>query len=158
MEPGAFDPKKQIPALRKVWGPDRKTLVRIESDFNTDGRIDFVQFYDPSGAWIQKERADLDGDGRFDVTYTYERSGTKRAPRMVLQEFDVLYQGQANLRKYYGPNGQLVKRALDRDGDGREDYWEYYRNFRLVRTERDDDRDGIPDSRPQFRFRSLGTR
>ncbi len=127
----------------------RRILSRVESDFNGDGRVDFVQIYDPTGTWVQTERSDLDGDGRFDVSYIFTRSsGTSRETRLSEQHFDTNYDGQVDLWKEFDERGRVRLRSLDRDFDGRADYWEYYENAQVVRIERDNDGDGKPDSLP----------
>lgn len=137
-----------FPKLTRVY-TSTKVLERIEADFNGDGRIDFIQYFDTSGKVVEREAADLDGDGVIDVTYFYEADARKQ-PQLVRQEFNARYDGRTTVWKDY-EKGQLVRRALDRRGSGRPDYWEYYDKGRLVRIDKDDDGDGNPDSQTRYK-------
>ena len=125
-------------------------LDHIEFDFNGDGRVDYIQWFDPTGSWVIKDAVDLDGNGTFDVTNHYKKPIGQEAPELTLQEFDTKVAGRVSLWKYY-KNGELVRREMDRRGLGRPDYWEYYEGKRLARIERDENADGIPDSQPSFK-------
>lgn len=132
----SFPSKRPFPRIKRVLTQgERPRLIRIESDFNADGRVDFVQSYDSSGSWVQKEEADLDGDGRMDVSYIYTKEG-KNSPHIRQQQFDPFYVGRPTLWKDYSASGQLVQRSVDLNQDGAADYFEYYKDNKLVRTER----------------------
>ncbi len=137
-----------FPRMTKVFAEGTQKLERIDFDFNADGRVDFIQYFDPTGAWVRKEASDLDGDGLFDVLSTFDKKGAK-APELVAQEFNARYENRPSVWKEYR-NGVLAKRALDRKGRGRPDYWEIYEGERLLRVERDDDGDGQPDKGARF--------
>jgi len=137
------------PKLKKFFRSG-DSLTKVEADFNGDGRVDFIQVFDPAGHWVEKESADLNGDGNLDVTYTYRKEAGAKDPELALQEFDTRYEGQTSVWKHY-KNGQLAKRELDRRGRGKPDYWEYYEDRRLVRIDRDENLDGLPDFQPRFK-------
>lgn len=146
----APDARNQTPRQRRTFQENggKKTLNRIESDFNGDGRIDFIQTYDPTGVWIQSEKSDLDGDGRFDVTYIFVWDAPRKQNRLSEQHFDSNYDGNIDLWKDFDSRGQVILRKLDRNFDGRIDYWEYYSNGQVVRIEQDNNNDGRPDVVP----------
>jgi|GEM_PF-3595545 len=152
----APDARSQSPRQRRVYQESggKKVLSRVESDFNGDGRVDFIESYDPSGNWVQIEKSDLDGDGRFDVTYISAWNATRKETRISEQQFDTNYDGSLDLWKEFDARGRLTLRRLDRDFDGRADYWEYYDNGQVVRIEQDLNGDGSPDSIPTPRTRA----
>ncbi len=146
----APDARTHNPRQRRVFQDIRgkKILARVESDFNGDGRIDFIQAFDPTGSWIQLEKSDLDGDGRFDVTYVFTWDSSRKEPRLSEQSFDTNYDGRIDLWKEFDGRSRLTLRKLDRNFDDRADYWEYYDNGQAVRIEQDSDYDGKPDLIP----------
>lgn len=152
----APDARTQNPRQRRVYQESggRKVLSRVESDFNGDGRVDFIESYDPSGSWVQIEKSDLDGDGRIDVTYISAWNATRKETRISEQHFDTNYDGNLDLWKDFDTRGRLTLRRLDRNFDGRADYWEYYDNGQVVRIEQDLNGDGNPDSVPTPRTRA----
>ncbi|MEO5667192.1 MAG: hypothetical protein ABIR96_03960 [Bdellovibrionota bacterium] len=144
------DARTQNPRQRKVYQQNgaKKILARVESDFNGDGRVDFIQSYDPKGEWVQMEKSDLDGDGRFDVTYIFVWDSARKETRVSEQQFDTNYDGNIDLWKEFDSRGRLTLRKLDRNFDGRADYWESYDNGQVVRIEQDNNNDGKPDTIP----------
>lgn len=146
----APEARTQNPRQRRVFQDARggKVLARVESDFNGDGRIDFIQSFDAAGQWVQLEKSDLDGDGRFDVTSVFVWDAGRKAVRLTEQHFDTNYDGNVDLWKEFDERGRLVLRKLDRDFDERADYWEHYDNGQAVRIEEDRNGDGQPDKVP----------
>ncbi len=124
----------------------KKTL----NDFNGDGRVDFIQEYNTSGEWIERESADLNGDGVLDVVYIYSKAPGQKQAVLIEEQFLSRLDGRISVHKFY-KNGKLVRREMDRRNAGKTDLWEYYDGGRLVKVEKDDTGDGIPDSQPKFR-------
>lgn len=123
-------------------------LEKVETDFNGDGRVDMIQWYDSSGKYVEKEAADFNGRGKLSIT-SYYKNVLGSAPEIVKQEIDARFEGQPSVWKYF-KDGKLVRRDIDRKGTGQPNYWEYYENSKLVRIEKDENSDGIPDSQPTF--------
>jgi hypothetical protein len=146
--------ENQTPRQRRVFNEHngKRTLASVESDFNGDGRIDFIQIYDPTGQWIQNEKADLDGDGVFDVTFVHQWNKVRKEAVLFQEIFDTNYDGRPDLWKEFSTDGNLKERRLDRDFDGRIDYWEHYSRGQIIRIEQDKDGDGNPDTIPRPRI------
>lgn len=151
-----FAPQKdsQIPRQRRVYTErnSKRVLNSIESDFNGDSRIDFVQFFDPSGTWVQSEKADLDGNGLFDVTFLHSWNAQKNETSIIQEIFDTNYDSKPDLWKTYNSDGELDERKLDRNHDSKPDYWEYYEKGQIIRVEQDHNSDGVPDAAPRPRI------
>ena len=120
-----------------------KILVRKELDLNGDGKIDYVYYYDnkkPTDERVEKIVVDNDFDGKFDETRYYNPDNGQ----LIRKELDLNFDGRPEIiKRYY--NGQLVKKEVDPNFDGVMDYWEYYQDGKLVRVEVDTDGDGKPD-------------
>lgn len=146
--------ENQSPRQRRVYNErqGKRVLVSVESDFNGDGRIDFIQIYNDNGQWIQMEKADLDGDGSFDITFLHEWNKSRKEAQLVQEIFDTNYDSKADLWKDFSTDGSLKQRRLDRDFDGRPDYWEHYERGQIIRIEQDKNGDGVPDSAPRPRI------
>jgi len=146
----APDARTQNPRQRRIYQQSgaQKLLARVESDFNGDGRVDFIQSYDPSGAWVNLEKSDLDGDGRFDVSYLFAWDSSRKRSLLTEQHFDTNYDGDPDLWKNFDTRGRLTVRKLDRNFDGNADYWEFYDNGQVVRIEQDSNYDGTVDLIP----------
>jgi hypothetical protein len=108
-------------------------------------------------------REDANGDGKPDVMTVYE-GGTK-----VCQWLDFNFDGVCDTWLYFTPKGQVRRREVDYDRDGRIDEttnfagtriqdrqrvttlvgkidtWQYFENGQLTRAERDTNGDGIVD-------------
>jgi hypothetical protein len=119
-------------------------VERIETDFNGDGRIDFVQWLDASSTWVERDASDLNGDGLLDIVNHYKKNVNDDTPELVLQTLSTPRSRSANIWKHYR-NGELRMRAIDRKLNGKADYWEYYENGKLVRKDFDNTGDGKPD-------------
>ena len=143
--------KEGYPKMRKA-SRDDGTVDRVETDFNGDGRVDMIQYFDPTGNWVSKESADLDGNGKMEILSYYKKTVGNPRGEVVLQEIDTQASGKPDLWKHF-KNGKLTKRELDRKGRGVPDYWEYYdeQSGRLARIEKDENGDGLADSQPVFK-------
>jgi hypothetical protein len=141
-----------FPKIRKYYkGKDEsRTLEKVENDFNGDGRVDFIQWYDPSGQFVERESADLDGNGRMNVTSHFKMIIGQSKRELILQEFDAKFEGKTSVWKHF-KNSVLIRREIDRKGLGRPDYWEYYDDAKLVKIEKDENADGVPDLQPMFK-------
>jgi len=124
------------------------TLEKAEIDFNADGRVDMIEWYDASGNFIEKEAVDFQSSGKLSVT-SYYRNVFGSPPEMIKQEIDARLEGRPSVWKHF-KNKQLVRREIDRKGLGQPDLWEYYENNRLIKVDSDENGDGNPDSKPNF--------
>ena len=141
-----------LPQIKRVFrseGPE-KILDRIEFDLNEDGRIDFIQNFDPRGQWVESESADLNGDGSLEITSFFKLSTGSTNLEISRQEIRPDGQNQTWIWKFYD-KGSLVRREISRKKTGRPDYWEYYSAGRLLQILRDENGDGSPDSQPDFK-------
>ncbi|MFH0901991.1 MAG: hypothetical protein V2A73_15280, partial [Pseudomonadota bacterium] len=113
-------------------------------DLDHDGRKDYVVHYDDSGAALAEE-FDFDFDGRFDSRYHYDRKTGKR----YLTEHETGFDNKPDIWKKYDANERIDSIRRDRNGDGRPDYWEQYREGVLEAILFDDDYDGRIDRHEQ---------
>lgn len=115
------------------------TIVRVERDLNFDGRPDAYVYPDASGQPVEEEM-DLDVDGVIDVVNYYSDG------RLTRKEMSTDFTGAIAVVKFYDAEGELSRIERDTDSDGKVDVWEYYQSRHKVRTGRDVDGDGSPDT------------
>lgn len=152
----APSPQTGLPKQQKVYRQTSsgRILARLLSDFNGDGRIDFEEVRSRNGKWTQEEKSDLNGDGLWDVLSFYKWSEQMNRPILNEERFDTNQDGKIDLWKTYTRTEELNKRLLDRNLDGRPDYWEHYADNLVVRVESDEDGDGSPDKVPVPRMKT----
>lgn len=147
-------PVEGLPQVKKITRklPGQKTpiLVRLEFDLNQDGRVDFIQEFDPTGEWIEKESADLNGDGAVETLNVYRKTLASKDPQLLTQEIKNPKSGITQVWKFY-ENGKLVRREISRKNTGKPDYWEYFASEKLQKISKDDDGDGQPDEFSGFK-------
>jgi hypothetical protein len=129
-----------------------RLLLRKEVDTNRDGKIDQITYYNDE-AKIEREEVDGDFDGRFDWVEHWQAEiqvdGTAGRWRRMMAEADSDHDGVMDTFTYYdGPAGQVTRKELDQDNDGRVDFWERFDDKGVVtKTGRDTDGDGRMDER-----------
>ncbi len=150
----APSPTTGLPRQRKTYrkAGNQNVISQIESDFNGDGLMDFMQIYSKEGGWVEQESSDLNSDGAWDTISKYKLESGTKVPRLYIEEYDTNYDGKTDLWKEYDQSGSLSLRSLDRRLSGQADYWEYYSNGQIVRITQDQDGDGNPDSVPTPRI------
>ncbi len=154
VELSAPSPSTGLPRQRKTFRTvgGKRVISKIESDFNGDGLMDFLQTYSDDGNWVTEEASDLNADGSWDTISKYKKSSGRKEPLLATEEYDTNYDGQTDLWKEYDDNGSLKLRSLDRRLSGKPDYWEYYSNGQIVRITQDQDGDGKADQVPTPRI------
>jgi len=105
-------------------GADVLTCKQI--DYNHDGKVDSVYYYDDAGVQTTLEEFDMDFDGRFEETVYYV--GGKK----VRIEMDMDFDGKADVWKFF-EDEKLVRMERDTNNDGKVDQWEYYEGGKLDR-------------------------
>jgi hypothetical protein len=106
-------------------GHQIQQLVCKQSDLDFDGKIDYVQYYAPTGEVFMDEYS-MDYSGKFNGR-TFFQEGKK-----VRAEKDMDFDGKPDWFEYY-EGGKLVRVERDRNGDGKVDEWQYYENGHLDR-------------------------
>jgi len=101
-------------------------LERAAYDFDHDGRVDAILYYDRRRARVRGE-FDLAGGGRLTRWEYYDARG-----RVVKVGASRRNSGRPDEWTLADEQGHLVSRELDQDGDGRPDRWEHYRNGALI--------------------------
>jgi hypothetical protein len=120
-------------------------LTCKQVDFDHDGRKDWVVGYHRKGN-PQFEKADFDYDGKWDMSTVYDtKTGAK-----VEVERDIDFDGKFDVKEVYDSAGQLTDVRRDRNGDGRPDLWEQYKDGVLIAILYDDDFDGKVDRRDEI--------
>jgi hypothetical protein len=105
-------------------GSDVLTCKQI--DYNHDGKIDSVYYYDDAGTQTTLEEFDMDFDGRFEETVYYVNG------KKVRIEMDMDFDGKPDVWKFF-EDEKLVRMERDTNANGRVDQWEYYEGGKLDR-------------------------
>jgi len=114
-------------------------------DFDHDGKKDYVAAYNRKGNKIY-EMFDYDFDGKWDEKKIYDpKTGT-----VAEDERGTKFDGKFDVRETYDSTGALVSLERDRNGDGKPDYWEQYKDGVLIAILYDDDFDGKVDRREEI--------
>jgi hypothetical protein len=114
-------------------------------DFDHDGRKDWVVAYDRKGNQIY-EKADFDRDGKWDMSTVFDPKTHARAEVERSSDFE----GKFDVKEIYDTADSLTAVRLDRNGDGKPDVWEQYKDTVLLAILYDDDFDGKVDRREEI--------
>jgi len=114
-------------------------------DFDHDGRKDWVVAYNRKGMPLY-EKADFDYDGKWDMSAIFDpKTGLKAEV-----ERDTDFDGKFDVQEIYDSAGQLSSVRRDRNGDGKPDVWEQYRDGQLIEILYDDNFDGKVDRKEEI--------
>ncbi|HEY3801308.1 MAG TPA: hypothetical protein VGL61_01830 [Kofleriaceae bacterium] len=114
-------------------------------DFDHDGRKDWVVAYNRKGMPLY-EKADFDYDGKWDMSAVFDpKTGLKAEV-----ERDTDFDGKFDVQEIYDSAGQLSSVRRDRNGDGKPDVWEQYRDGQLIEILYDDNFDGKVDRKEEI--------
>jgi hypothetical protein len=114
-------------------------------DFDHDGRKDWVVAYNRKGMPLY-EKADFDYDGKWDMSAIFDpKTGLKAEV-----ERDTDFDGKFDVQEIYDSAGQLTSIRRDRNGDGKPDVWEQYRDGQLIEILYDDNFDGKVDRKEEI--------
>ena len=114
-------------------------------DFDHDGRKDWVVAYNRKGNPVSA-KADVDFDGRWDISQIYD----PKTGMVAEVERDTDFDGKFDVRESYDSAGQLQSVQKDRNGDGKPDLWEQYKDGVLIAILYDDDYDGKVDRKDEI--------
>ncbi len=130
-----------MPRTAGVYAPDTRVLVRLDYDFDRDGRID-VRTYMREGRPVRLE-GDANGDDVIDRWEYYGANGE-------LLRIGASSEGDGREDTWVRSSnaGQQVDISSRRDGIV--DRREVYEGERLVRVESDTNHDGLPDLWEEF--------
>lgn len=125
---------RKVEKNRGTWFYQNGKLARAELDTDKDGRTDRREYYrqgrlersedlgrsgkvhrkwffDEAGKPLRQQE-DSDGDGRMERLRVYRKDGS------VIQTVDADLNGKPEIRERYAPDGRMVSREEDLDGDG----------------------------------------
>jgi hypothetical protein len=119
-----------------VYAPDTRALVRVDYDYDGDGRVD-VRTYMRNGIAARLE-GDTNGDGVVDRWEYYDPSG-------ALLRIGGSTEGDGREDTWVRTVGGERHVEISTRRDGIVDRREVYRGEQLVRTESDTNHDGLPD-------------
>jgi hypothetical protein len=120
-------------------------LTCKQVDFDHDGRKDLVVAYNRKGNMLY-QKADFDYDGKWDMSAVYDT----KTGLVAEVERDTDFDGKFDVKEIYDSAGQLTSVQRDRNGDGRPDLWEQYKDGVLLAILYDDDFDGKVDRREEI--------
>jgi hypothetical protein len=150
------------PIVTPVYDEQTHTLVRIDYDYDRDGRVDVRTFM--KNGRVERLEGDADGDGRVDRWEYYGPDGqllrvggstghdgvqdswAYRSGDDLRLDLSTRRDGVVDRREFYRAN-MLVRTETDSDHDGHMDTWEEYDGGRLARVLFDDRGLGRPTRR-----------
>jgi hypothetical protein len=124
------------PHASGVYAPDTRAIVRVDYDYDGDGRID-VRTYMRHGKPARLE-GDSNGDGLVDRWEYYDASGS-------LLRIGGSSEGDGREDTWVRTAGDERHVETSTRRDGTVDRREIYRADRLLRAESDTNHDGLPD-------------
>ena len=124
------------PHASGVYAPETRVIVRVDYDYDGDGRID-VRTYMRNGIPTRLE-GDTNGDGVVDRWEYYDASG-------ALLRIGGSTEGDGREDTWVRTVGEERHVEISTGRDGIIDRREVYRGEQLVRTESDTNHDGLPD-------------
>jgi hypothetical protein len=119
-------------------------LTCKQVDFDHDGRKDWVVGFNRKGSRLV-EKVDMDYDGKFDLSAVFDPKTGVVAEVERDRDFD----GKYDLKEIYRTDGTLDSVRHDKNGDGKPDEWEQYRDGQLIAILYDDNLDGTVDRREE---------
>ena len=129
-----------------VYANDSRVLVRLDHDYDGDGRID-VRTYVRDGRPVRLE-SDGNGDGAIDRWEYYGRNG-------ALLRIGGSTQGDGREDTWIRVEGDRRLVDISTGRDGRVDRREVYEDETLIGTQLDTNHDGLPDRWEEFRNGAL---
>jgi hypothetical protein len=124
------------PRVTPSYDPKTGVLVRLDDDYNADGKVDLTTFMKNGRA--ARLEADTDGDGRVDRWEYYAANGT-------LERIGGSRGRDGREDSWAYPAGRDLRIDISTARDGAIDRREFYRDGALVRVERDTNHDGLID-------------
>jgi hypothetical protein len=118
------------------------TCKQVDLDRDPQSRKDYVVEYDDAGNMLLEE-FDFDFDGKFDARRHYDPNTGRR----ILVERNTDFDEKPDLWEEFDKSEKVDRVLRDRNGDGRPDYWELFRDGTLETILYDDDFDGKVDKR-----------
>ncbi|MFW5876095.1 MAG: hypothetical protein ACOCXM_05115 [Myxococcota bacterium] len=122
--------------ITRFYGPDGETPIREEHDFDFDGKLDQIAFFD-NGELVRKE-LDTNFDNRIDTWMWCDGGQVEKAER------DRRNTGDVDTWEVY-EDGVLSQAAYDENNDGEPEKWELFEDGRLREIRYDTDYDGEAD-------------
>lgn len=150
------------PIATPVYDDQTHTLIRIDYDYDRDGRVDVRTFM--KNGRVERLEGDADGDGRVDRWEYYGPDGqllrvggstghdgvqdswAYRSGDDLRLDLSTRRDGVVDRREFYHAS-VLVRTESDTDHDGHMDTWEEYEGGRLARVLLDDRGLGRPTRR-----------
>ena len=117
--------------------------MRTEKDRNGDGRPDVVAIY--RGGQVERQEEDSDFDGRMDRKSAASDGGSAGAGGRHGRQRRVSTPGSRPT-----PQGAVLRKEEDRNGDGKKDLSAWFENGKLARVEQDTQGRGCPDLEQRF--------
>jgi hypothetical protein len=129
------------PLATPVYDEHTHELIRVDDDYDRDGRVD-VRTYMKNGRPVRLE-GDADGDGLIDRWEYYDTDG-----RLLRVGGSTRHDGIEDSWAY--SSGADLRLDISTRRDRVIDRREFYHDKELVRTEIDSDHDGLPDTWEQY--------
>lgn len=142
--------KDQKPDVWRLYKSEDEGGTKVEwltckqVDFDHDGRKDWVVGFNRKGSRLF-EKVDMDYDGKFDLSAVFDPKTGVVAEVERDRDFD----GKYDLKELYKTDGSLDSVRHDKNGDGKPDQWEQYKDGQLIAILYDDNFDGTVDRREE---------
>ena len=148
--PASIFEDKPRKVAKGEWGNDKPIDVVVKSlDADRDGAPEEIRYHDQKTGVIVRIEQDQDFDGRLDTWVRYDAG--------IPIEIDRDTDGDGKLDEWqsYGRDGRMVRREVDRNGDGTRDAFDEYQSGSLVEKRYDGNSDGKIDSIVHYTDRKL---
>jgi hypothetical protein len=118
----------------------------LPTEWDSNGDGKVDTWTDYDGLRVLRGRADINRDGKPDEWTFYGAEG-----QLERREVDTDFDGRVDAWERYEED-RIAARDLDLDADGRVDQWEKYEGGHLATVESDNDGDGVRDEWGSYRY------